>query len=438
MSRLNLLGVVAVALFASSALAQEPAAPHKRSLAVLDFTSETVEGPVVRQFCGALGAQLAGIDTFQVIERNQADEILKEQAFQGSGACKAEACFVEMGQMLGIEWMVIGTLEKIDSSFVTNAKLVDVGSGAVLKQTMALYRGGAAGLVAEGSADVLARLMGFRVIQEQRGAAGKASLKIESRFADTRLLLNDSLYGEGSMTIRDLSPGTYGVRAEKRDFLPQEWELELGANEHRTLAVVLEPSARTFAMEATSVTVNRSPLLLLGEDNLGFGLRAAFNKRTGKHPWLQQSWVVDVERYSGAFPGRLEVVDAAFFSGFGHLWRFDRFARVGPLSAVPGVGVGGWVQYQKALKYPTDGQFALRNEPGSTPVNPQEFERFEVMVADLELETRLTLGSFCLFARSRLMAGTRFGVGHPEGVEDGLAQGFALQHRWSTGVRIGL
>ncbi|MBN1758337.1 MAG: DUF2380 domain-containing protein [Chitinispirillaceae bacterium] len=68
-----------------------------------------------------------------MMERNQMQEILKEQGFQQSGVCTDEACLVEMGQMLGVKIMVIGSLGKLGSMFMVNIRAIDVQTAQVVK-----------------------------------------------------------------------------------------------------------------------------------------------------------------------------------------------------------------------------------------------------------------------------------------------------------------
>jgi hypothetical protein len=68
-----------------------------------------------------------------MMERSQMQEILTEQGFQQSGVCTDEACLVEMGQMLGVKIMVIGSLGKLGSMFMVNIRAIDVQTAQVVK-----------------------------------------------------------------------------------------------------------------------------------------------------------------------------------------------------------------------------------------------------------------------------------------------------------------
>jgi len=104
------------------------------------FTQTTVavydlEGTEISQsdrsgLSNRLRSELFKTGKFIVVERSQMDQILKEQGIQLSG-CTSSECAVEVGQILNVQKVVVGTIEKVGSSLVTDLRLVDVGSGKV-------------------------------------------------------------------------------------------------------------------------------------------------------------------------------------------------------------------------------------------------------------------------------------------------------------------
>ncbi len=66
-----------------------------------------------------------------VMEREQMQEILKEQGFQQSGACSDDACMVEMGQLLGVSSMVAGSLGKLGGLFMLNLRIIEIKTGKI-------------------------------------------------------------------------------------------------------------------------------------------------------------------------------------------------------------------------------------------------------------------------------------------------------------------
>lgn len=82
---------------------------------------------------GQLSAELVKTKAFTVLERGQMEFILKEQGFQQSGACNSSECQVQMGQLLGVEYIVAGALVRFDDLYALRADYIDVASGKVVQ-----------------------------------------------------------------------------------------------------------------------------------------------------------------------------------------------------------------------------------------------------------------------------------------------------------------
>lgn len=88
-----------------------------------------------------LSNNLLSTGKFRVMERDQMNGILKEQGFQQSGACSDQACLVEMGQILGIEQLVAGSIGKVGKAHSINVRIVSVATGEILRNVSHNYSG---------------------------------------------------------------------------------------------------------------------------------------------------------------------------------------------------------------------------------------------------------------------------------------------------------
>ena len=110
--------------------AQEPKLP---AVAVLPFTSRVLDSSAIDGLTSAMNSELINTGKFRVMERSQMDGILKEQGFQQSGACDGQECAVQVGKLLSVDQMVLGTIAKVGNTYTLSARLVDVQTGEVLK-----------------------------------------------------------------------------------------------------------------------------------------------------------------------------------------------------------------------------------------------------------------------------------------------------------------
>jgi TolB-like protein len=135
-----------VALFAAGVIfaqagqpvAQKPAAqqtgPKKTNIAVINLKSSSgVTAGEADLISDRLRGDLFNTGKVNVMERDQMQEILKEQGFQQSGACSNEACMVEIGQLLGVEQLITGSLGKVGSMFLVNLRIIDVKTAKITK-----------------------------------------------------------------------------------------------------------------------------------------------------------------------------------------------------------------------------------------------------------------------------------------------------------------
>jgi len=78
-----------------------------------------------------LRIELFNTGEFGVMERGQMREILKEQGFQQSGACSDEGCMVEMGQLLGVQQLIGGSVGRLGSMYLVNIRCINVSTARI-------------------------------------------------------------------------------------------------------------------------------------------------------------------------------------------------------------------------------------------------------------------------------------------------------------------
>ena len=111
------------------------------TLAVNNLTGHGLTESEVMTLTDVLRSRLMETGKFKVMERAEMETILKEQAFQNSGACTEEACIVEMGQLLGIEQILAGSIGQVGKAYSINVRIISVKSGEILKSVSHNYTG---------------------------------------------------------------------------------------------------------------------------------------------------------------------------------------------------------------------------------------------------------------------------------------------------------
>lgn len=126
-------------------------ATEKVQIAVLDLTGESSEvRQEVRTISDRLESELIKTEVFRLLERRRIHEILQEQGFQESGVCQESSCQVQMGQMLGVDQIVVGSVGKVGSVYSLNVRMVSVQTGEILQTQVADVQGDLARLLTQG------------------------------------------------------------------------------------------------------------------------------------------------------------------------------------------------------------------------------------------------------------------------------------------------
>ncbi len=112
--------------------AQQGAAQEKPAVAVLTLKNANgVSDGEAQIITDRLRIELFKTRNVEVMEREQMKVILEEQGFQTSGACSDEGCMVEMGQMLGVQYMITGSIGRLGSLYMVNCRSVNVATAKI-------------------------------------------------------------------------------------------------------------------------------------------------------------------------------------------------------------------------------------------------------------------------------------------------------------------
>lgn len=184
-------------------------ATKKTSIAVMTLKNSAGISPgEIELLSDRLRAELFKTDMVEVMERDQMQAILKEQGFQQSGACTDEGCMVQMGQMLGVQKLVTGSIGKLGSMYMINARIIDVSSARIVVVVNRDIRGDIEGVV-NSLPGVAMELVGLSAPPPKAVALAVADHsvrheKTEEPPAEGEFICNGVLYLEKIMVSKDL------------------------------------------------------------------------------------------------------------------------------------------------------------------------------------------------------------------------------------------
>lgn len=101
---------------------------QKITLAVMDLEAKNVEESYAGAMTDLLRTELFNSGRFQIAERQHMSQIIEEINFQHSGLTETEKA-IEIGKMLNVKMLIMGTLSKFGDSYFITIRMVDVKTG---------------------------------------------------------------------------------------------------------------------------------------------------------------------------------------------------------------------------------------------------------------------------------------------------------------------
>ena len=117
-----------------------PFAQQTETVAVIEFEGNGVSDFEVTALTDRFRDELVKLGSGTVVERGKMEEVLKEQAFQQTG-CTSSECAVEVGKLLSVQKIIVGSISKVGNVFSVSCRLVSVETGEILKVTNFDYDG---------------------------------------------------------------------------------------------------------------------------------------------------------------------------------------------------------------------------------------------------------------------------------------------------------
>lgn len=120
----------------------------KPSVAVLDFEARGIPDYEAETLTERFRTEIATTKAVQLVDRKLLQKILEEQGLQQSG-CTTDECVAEVGQLLGAQFMVNGSVGRVGESYAIDAKMVSVTTGVAVRSKSVSYEGEISGLLNE-------------------------------------------------------------------------------------------------------------------------------------------------------------------------------------------------------------------------------------------------------------------------------------------------
>ena len=336
---------------------------EKQTLAILDFDGLGISQQEAQLLTNRLRTILVQMEVYNVIERGQMEQILQEQNFQLTG-CTSQECAVEVGQLLGAQRMMIGSIGKIGQTFTVDLRIIDVETSAIDKSASYDIRGEIDQMLTEGMMEVARRITGESAVPTppppKAAVPEPGLLSLTSMPAGARVFINGIERGATPITKAEMPAGQdIEVRFMMEGYETVSRNVSIAEGENPPIAVTLNPLTSIVSVESRP----RRARVFIDDEMVGRSPVAGLPYRVGRHtlevkkpgfrPHLEQF------RVEADAPSLLTVQlqsksrGAAFFlsmflPGAGH---FYRGKPLGGFLFMAGTAAAGYLTYDASMQF---------------------------------------------------------------------------------------
>ena len=118
------------------------------TVAILDFEGQDISVQEVQTLTERMRTEIGNTNAVRLIERKAIESIMAEQGLAQSG-CVTDECAAQVGQLLGVQFMINGSIGKIGDSFTINVKMFSVETGTTERSSNVTHKGDIEGLLVE-------------------------------------------------------------------------------------------------------------------------------------------------------------------------------------------------------------------------------------------------------------------------------------------------
>ncbi len=209
------------------------AIPRGAKAAVMPLGASNIEPEVASSLTPVVAQALKSMQGVSVVSQDEIAAMLQFESQKQSLGCDDAGCFAEIGGALGVDYLVLGTVGRIEDTYMVNLKLINIKAAEVQNRVNESFRGRPADLI-RAARHAVAVLAGAEVKQP-----GKLSLDITPD--DAAVELNGKkLDGEGRFQLDGLPAGRHAMQVNADGYYGAFLETYVEPNGVNNVLVSLE------------------------------------------------------------------------------------------------------------------------------------------------------------------------------------------------------
>ncbi len=208
------------------------------SFAVFDLKAHGVPESLAKNLTNVVALELKQFQGITVISREEIKAALQFEADKQSLGCDSVSCFAEIGNAMGVQYLMTGSVGKLKDTHILNLQVIDIRDTAIIGRASEFFTGPEDGLLAA-TRFVLRDLFG---VPEE----GQGFFKLTANVDDIELILNGTPLGMWPEIAPDehQDAGKLQIMARKKGYqtLSQEAYIEPGRLTSISLNLIKEPT----------------------------------------------------------------------------------------------------------------------------------------------------------------------------------------------------
>ena len=181
---------------------------------------------------------------YTLVEREMMNTVLKEQGFQQSG-CTTDECAVQIGQLLGVQQLISGSIGKIGDIYSISIKIIDIETAEIINREVYDCPCKPDELLTIGIKNAISNISGSIQKEEinQNNNVTKSSegiVEIYSTPSNVRVHIGSKYVGKTPLTLTDYPQGNYTLMLIHPSYNTYRNKLKISAGEGQVLNIKLK------------------------------------------------------------------------------------------------------------------------------------------------------------------------------------------------------
>ncbi len=192
--------------------------------AAMPLAAQGVAADLGQSLTQVVTTELKKLDGFSVVSQDDIAAMLSFESGKQQLGCDDSACLAEIGGALGVDYLLIGNVGRIEDTFLVGLKLINVRKGEVINRVNETFKGRESDLIPA------ARFAVYQLVGHEPKTPGRISLKLNTD--DAAILLNGEPMDDAAR-LETLLPGRHALRIDADGYYS------------RYVETYVEPGART-------------------------------------------------------------------------------------------------------------------------------------------------------------------------------------------------